>query len=163
MIRKDAIYQKSAKGIEAMGTRQHGLAPKLRSTLILVDGKRSFQELAKLSATLGDPEQLVTQLAADGFIEEAAGAVAVPSPSPAAAAAPGAPALSLPEAQRFAVRRLTDLLGPTSEELCLRIESSRTAQEFQAAITRAENFVREFRGPDTAAAFAADMQSRRPR
>lgn len=163
MFRKDTIYQKSAKGIEAMATRQHGLPPRLRSTLILVDGKRSFQELANLAATFGDAEQLLSQLSADGFIEEASGAVAVPSPSPAPTATPAAPALSLPEAQRFAVRRLTDLVGPTSEELCLRIEACRNAQEFLAAVSRAESLVRQFRGPETAAAFAAEMQSHRPR
>ena len=159
MIRKDAIYRKSAKGTEAITNRQHGLTPKLRSTLILVDGKRRFEEIARLSAMLGDTEQLLAQLLSDGFIEEAA--AAAPAATPAAAAPQ--PASSLPEAQRFAVRRLTDILGPTAEELCLRIESARNAQEFLSTIARAENFVREFRGQDAAAAFAAEMHSHRPR
>ena len=50
-----AIYQKSGKGAQAISTRQHGLTPKQRSMLILVDGKRSFEELAKLAAMLGEP------------------------------------------------------------------------------------------------------------
>jgi len=162
VIRKDAIYRKSAKGTEAITNRQHGLTPKLRSTLILVDGKRRFEEIARLSAMLGDTEQLLDQLLADGFIEEAVAAAPAPAPAAAAAAAPQ-PALSLPEAQRFAVRRLTDILGPTAEELCLRIESARNAQEFVATLARAETFVREFRGQEVAAAFAAEMQSHRPR
>ena len=49
-----AIYQKSGKGAQAISTRQHGLTPKQRSMLILVDGKRSFEELAKLAAMLGE-------------------------------------------------------------------------------------------------------------
>lgn len=163
MIQKNAIYHKSAKGLEAISTRQHGLAPKLRSTLILIDGKRGFDEIARLSAMFGDTEQLLGQLLADGFIEPvaaAAPAAAVPAPAPATTPAP---ALSLAEAQRFAVRRLTDVLGPTSEELCLRIESARNVPDFLAAVARAESIVRSFRGAETAATFAAEMQSHRPR
>lgn len=162
MIRKDVIYQKSPKGQEAIGNRQLGLAPKLRSALILVDGKRGVDEIARLSAVLGDPEQLLGQLLADGYIEESTGrapppAAASASPSPAAA-----PTVSLPEAKRHAVRRLTDILGPTAEELCLRIESARSVQEYLAALAKAEGIVRGFRGQEAAAAFAADMQSHRP-
>lgn len=164
MITKSAIYQKSAKGSEAISTRQHGLAPKLRSTLILIDGKRGFEEIARLSAMLGDTEQLLGHLLADGFIEEKVSAApATAAALPVAVPVPAAgPALTLPEARRYAVRRLTDVLGPTAEELCLRIESARTAQEFLAAVTRAEGIVRDFRGPETAAAFAAEMQAHRP-
>jgi hypothetical protein len=163
-MRKTAIYQKSAKGLEAIGSRQHGLGPKLRSTLILVDGKRGFEELARLSAALGEAEQLLGQLLAEGFIEEASASLAAAAPPAALARDAGAPTatLSLPQAQRFAVRRLTDVLGPTAEELCMRIESARNLQEFSIAVTRAEQIVREFRGAETAAAFAAEMQSHRP-
>lgn len=43
------MYHKSAKGTEAIATRQHGLTPKLRTMLVLIDGKRSLEDLAKLS------------------------------------------------------------------------------------------------------------------
>jgi hypothetical protein len=167
----NAIYLKSAKGAEAIATRQHGLTPKLRSLLILIDGKRSVAELTRLAGMLGDVEQLLSQLLEQGCIDTAAG---VPlssgqtQPSGAAgtlgAAAGGStPAVSLPEAQRFAVRRLTDILGPSAESLCLRIEAARTAQEFTAILGRAEAVVRDFRGADVAARFASDMQARWPR
>lgn len=48
-----------AKGAEAIATRQHGLGPRQRSLLILIDGKKNFEDLAKLSAMLGDTAQLL--------------------------------------------------------------------------------------------------------
>ena len=47
MIQKNVVYHKSAKGAEAIATRQHGLSPKLRSMLILIDGKRTDGRLLK--------------------------------------------------------------------------------------------------------------------
>ncbi|NML46038.1 hypothetical protein HHL11_19980 [Ramlibacter sp. G-1-2-2] len=70
MLDKSATYHKSAKGAEAIATRQQsGLTPRQRSMLILVDGRRSYAELARLARVLGDPEQLLAQLAAEGYIE----------------------------------------------------------------------------------------------
>ena len=57
MISKNAVYRKSAKGTEAIANRQYGLGAKLRPVLILVDGKRKFEELVRLSSALGDTEQ----------------------------------------------------------------------------------------------------------
>lgn len=163
-MQKNAIYHKSAKGSEAIASRSRDLLPKYRSMLILVDGKRSFDELAKLSAMLGDTEQLLTQLEADGFIEPvtapAAGSVA---PAAAAAAqAPAVPSVTLKEAQRFAVRLLTDIMGPNAEELCLRIEAAHNVAEFNAAIARTEGLLRQFHGAAVVAGFAAEIKAHRP-
>ena len=170
MIQKNFVYHKSAKGTEAIATRQHGLGPKLRSLLILVDGKRSFDELARLSQVLGDTEELLGQLLDQGFIEPVAGltpvltqAAAAPptspsAPAPLAAAAP----IKLIDAQRFVSRRLTDLLGPNADDLCLRIEKARNLKEFQAAVGRAEGILRQYKSAHTAAEFAADVQAHMP-
>ena len=71
--------------------------------LILVDGKRKFEELVRLSSTLGDTEQLLEQLLADGFIEPVASRPAAAAPAPQVAvpvpilrrAAPAAPAATV--------------------------------------------------------------------
>ncbi len=167
MFDKTATYHKSPRGAEAIATRSAALGPKGRSMLILIDGKRSFAELLKLGQMLGDPEKLMQDLAEQGLIEPVAGAapprVAAPAVSAAAAGPPsGYPAVPLLQAQRFAVRRLTDLLGPAAEDICLRIESTRNAQDFQAAVQKAENMLRQLRGAQMASQFAADMQTHRP-
>lgn len=162
-MQKGVTYHKSAKGNEAIATRQHGLSPRLRSMLIMIDGKRSFDELARLGATLGDAELLMGELEAGGFIEPLNGAATLPvqAQSPASEEATTLPAalspVSLTEAKRLAVRHLTDALGPTAEELCLRIEGARSAAEFNAAAARAEAMMRQVKGSAAAARFAADM------
>ncbi|MDP3824589.1 MAG: hypothetical protein Q8R33_24220 [Burkholderiales bacterium] len=168
MVQKNLVYHKSVKGTEAIATRQHGLGPKLRSMLILIDGKRGFDELARLSQMLGDTEELLGQLLDQGFIEPVAapaGPAAAPhaerttAPAPLAAAA--AP-ISLKEAQRFVSRRLTDLLGPNAEELCLKIEATRTVKDFQSAVARAEGILRQYKNAQAAAEFAAEVQAHMP-
>ena len=161
MVQRTAVYHKSDKGVQSLAARDPVLTPKLRSMLIMVDGKRTLEELAKLAGALVDAEQLMGQLLELQMVE--AVAAAAPGPAAGASSAP-APltAVTLAEAKRFAVRRLTDLLGPTAEDLCLRIESTRTAADFAAAVKRAEAVLRDFGGSDMAASFARDMQSHRP-
>ena len=164
MISKNAVYRKSAKGTEAIANRQYGLGAKLRPVLILVDGKRKFEELVRLSSALGDTEQSLEQLLADGFIERVAAPAPV-TPAPvirADPAATAAPAATLPQAQRLAVRRLTDIMGPTAEQLCIRIETTRNWQEFDVAVAHAEEILRGFRGSQLADSFAAEIKSCRP-
>ena len=161
VILKHLVYQKSPKGSEAIATRQHGLTPRLRSLLILVDGKRGFEELEKLSP--GDTGQLLGQLHDDGFIEPTAvadtAAAVITAPAPLA---PTSAAITLADAKRFAVRRLTDVLGPNAEELCLRIEAARTVHDFTAAIARAEGIVRQYKGADATAQLVAEFQAHLP-
>ncbi len=164
-----AIYHKTAKGQQAIASREHGLGPRQRSMLILIDGKRGFDDLAKL----GDPTQILEQLLADGFIEPvgppgataagpATGAamlppVAPPRP-PATPAQPGAAGVSLADAKRIAVRKLTDLIGPNAEELCIRIESAKTAADFLAAVARAQGALQNFGGTDLVNKFLSGIQ-----
>lgn len=170
-----SVFRKSAKGSEAIATRQHGLAPKQRSLLILIDGKRSVEELAKMSAMFGDPLQILAELESGGFIETDAAspvppaASAAPAPAsgaapPAAGAASQAPAGKVPlaEAKRFAVRKLTDLMGPMAESLCIKLESVRNAEEFNAMITRIESVLRETRGTGAANGYIQSLADHRP-
>lgn len=162
VIQKNRVYRKSAKGAEAIATRQHGLGPKQRSMLILIDGKRGFDELARLAQAPGEAEQLLDHLLEHGFIEPSARVDETAPALAASAPAAGTGVFSLAEAQRFAVRRLTDILGPAAETLCLRIEGARNVQDYQTAVARAEAMVREFRGANAASDFAADMQAHKP-
>ncbi|MGV3573469.1 MAG: hypothetical protein ACO1PB_23005 [Ramlibacter sp.] len=183
MLDKTAIYHKSAKGAEAIATRNAALSPKQRSMLILINGKRPLAELMALGQGLGDPEQLVEELADAGFIESASATANAPTepaplmpaagpersggsrPAPAPAPAPLNPtelAVPLPQAKRFAVRRLNDMLGPTAQDMCIRIEAARTPQEFRAAIRRTETILREVVGPQLAQQFTTDVENQRP-
>ncbi|MDH4061825.1 MAG: hypothetical protein OEU94_13520 [Aquincola sp.] len=61
------VYRKTDKGQREIETRAHRLVPRMRSALILVDGRKSDDDLAKLILT--DPAGALTSLLADGFIE----------------------------------------------------------------------------------------------
>jgi hypothetical protein len=165
-MQQNSVFQKSDKGSQAIAKRDHALVPKLRSMLILVDGKRPVEELAKLSAALGDTQQLLAQLLEQGYIEDAA-TQAAPAAAPGAQGAapvqpPAQPPITLAEAQRFAVRKLTDLMGPAADDLCMRIEATRTAAEFHAVIKRAETMLRDLNGAAAATAFAQQIESHSP-
>lgn len=174
MFDKTAMYHKSARGAEAIATRSAALSPKQRSMLILINGRRPYEELAHLGQGLGDPEQLMTQLADQGFIEAASASASAPTepaplmpaegPRPGGASSRLGPtelAVPLPQAKQFAARRLSDMLGPTADEMCQRIENARTPQEFRAAIRRTETILREIVGPQLAQQFTTDVENQR--
>jgi hypothetical protein len=69
----ELIYVKSKKGTEEIDKRSHGLPPRARQVLILLDGKRSIEEVAEMLS--GDETlALLDDLFAKGFIEEQQGA-----------------------------------------------------------------------------------------
>lgn len=154
------IYRKTEKGQAEIATRQFKLVPRLRSALILIDGKRNDEELRKLIAA--QAEETLQALQDEGFIE-----VAVVTPdkpvakSPAAAAA--APAASGPEARtpeesrRRAVRWITDRMGPLGDMVNMRIEAAKSPDELQAALLSARNVIRDQLGAARALEFQDEI------
>lgn len=166
MVNKQAIYHKTPKGTEAIANRQSGLAPKLRSLLIMVDGRRTHAELTTIATALGDAERLA-ELESEGLVEPmAAEEKTMPSPlepavSPTAAPAP-ARAANLAEARLFSSHLLEHLLGPMAEPLCIKIEATRDLPEFVTAIKRAREIVREIKGSAEAERFVAQIEAQMP-
>jgi hypothetical protein len=64
-----AIYTKTAQGRAEVAERRLGISPRLRSALIMVDGKTSFGELRRSLTQIGDPRELISQLADLGLVE----------------------------------------------------------------------------------------------
>lgn len=155
-----SVYRKTDKGIAEIETRANRLVPRLRTALIMVDGKRSDNDLRTLCG--GDPEEVLGTLVAQGYIE-VIGTVAERAPAPpasapgAAAPAPRAPAKapSWEEKRRQAVRYLNDTLGPTAESLVLKIEKATSWDELKPHLEMGEHFVRSARGASAAREFAA--------
>ena len=166
---KQVIYRKTQKGAEAIANRHSGLAPRLRSLLITVDGKRTHGELATMAAALGDPGRL-SELEAEGLVEPAVAeektmpAALEPAGSPQQPAASAAPqrAANLAQAQRFSSHLLERLLGPMAEPLCIKIEGARDLADFVALIKRAREIVREIKGSAEAERFVAEIEAQMP-
>ena len=62
------IYDKTEKGLEEIQTRKHHLASRMRSLLVLVDGKSNAEVLLKKIAGLGLTAQSIEELVEQGFI-----------------------------------------------------------------------------------------------
>jgi hypothetical protein len=149
------IYRKTAKGVQEIETRALKLAPRFRSLLILVDGRRSDDELARLVATAGD--QALAALAEGGFIE-AIGMTADPEPVARAPVAPPRPSAAPPpdgfeQRRREAVRQLLDLVGPMGEAIALKLERAATVDDFRALLVTAAQIVANTRGRQAATEF----------
>ena len=61
------VYRKTAKGQQEIETRANRLLPRMRTALILVDGRRDDDELRKLVP--GDPDDALRQLLEGGYVE----------------------------------------------------------------------------------------------
>lgn len=62
------IYDKADKGREEIATRKYQLAPRLRSLLVMIDGKQSEPDLLKKVLGLGLNEQSLVELLEQEFI-----------------------------------------------------------------------------------------------
>jgi hypothetical protein len=149
----NTVYRKSVKGQREIETRADRLAPRLRTALILVDGRRDSEDLRALIQF--EPDATLHTLVDGGYIE----IVARPAPaaSPAGAAAEAAAALAataLAARRSLAVRHLTDQLGPHAESVALRIEKTRTWDELSAALELGQRLLQAARGGAAAARFA---------
>ena len=83
------IYDKTDKGREELSTRKFQLAPRLRSLLVLIDGKQTAADLLKKIAGLGLNQQSIEDLLDQEFI--------VTSQNISPSAAPLLPAAPIPD------------------------------------------------------------------
>lgn len=160
------IYSKTADGQNEIETRARRLSPRARSTLILVDGKRSSVELGKL---VQQADETLQALLEAGLIEIVASKSApakdtVPAslsgaPSAAPAPASGMALVEFEATRRDAVRAINDLLGPEAETLALRMERATDADQLRIALERAVAYIANARGGGAAAQFAGKFLS----
>jgi hypothetical protein len=64
----DDCFQKTEKGREEIATRKYGLSLRLRSILLLIDGKKTGKELVRAYPGLGLSDALLADLEQQGFI-----------------------------------------------------------------------------------------------
>jgi hypothetical protein len=151
------IYRKTAKGLTEIETRAHRLPPRLRSALILVDGRRDVNDLKPLITQ--QAEETLSSLAEQGFIEAVGENARSGSPPPAPAPAPSASATTaggndFDSTRRAAVRQLNDQLGPAAENLSIKMEKARNLGELMPLLVQGAQSIAAMRGRSAAEAFA---------
>ncbi|MDP3252046.1 MAG: hypothetical protein Q8M77_09070 [Hydrogenophaga sp.] len=166
---KNTLFVKTDQGREALTSRPPGLGPRLRSLLIMVDGKRPVSDLDKLAGGEGSAAPLLEQLEAAGWVEQVqtGGAAAQPAFSvtvPLTDAEPVAlPPLPFSEARRMMVRFLNDQLGPMGEPLAMRVEACKTPVDLLTVLPRIRDGLSNLKGPATLQRFDQELVARLPR
>lgn len=157
-----AVLAKTAKGLEEVKARTHGLSQKLRSLLIMVDGTATAGALIAKFGGVPEIAAALDTLVRDGFVEVKG--AAAPSPAPTSRApppvgatqpprSPVAPAQSREQALSALTRFLHDNLGPDADFVTGALERARTPAEFLAAAERCAHAVAAARGAAKAQAF----------
>lgn len=164
------VYSKTPKGVAEIATRSAQLSMTTRRVLIMIDGKRSVDELAVLLRP-GEIDAVIGQLESAGLIHRSTAShpLDVPTiggremdamPTTQGASGEDSNPMTLDEAKRRAVRELIDRLGPDAESLALRIESCRTIEDFRECVRQAERFVSAAMGPAAAAEYLRALRKR---
>ncbi len=156
------IYRKTAKGHSEIETRAHRLSPRMRSALIMIDGRRSDDDVRKLIPQQAD--ETLRLLDEQGFIE-IIGITQDAPPQRPLSVAPSRPAEVVPpvvprpaapprdfEATRAqAVRLFTDMVGPMAEALAIKMERARSPDELRTLVQTAQRIIGNARGGQAAA------------
>lgn len=153
------VYRKTDKGVAEIATRAHRLAPRYRSALILVDGKKTDDELHKL--ILIEPVNTLAGLLSEGFIDVFATLASLATtperPTERTATTPGnrPDGATFVTRQRDAVRELNHQMGPLAETLALGMERAKSDAELQPLLRQAADMLRRMRGAAPADAYLA--------
>ncbi|HPA88645.1 MAG TPA: hypothetical protein PLN35_02710 [Quisquiliibacterium sp.] len=165
------ILHKTDKALQELRHRTYGLNPRVRQILILIDGRRSCRELARMMPGQ-ELAQCVQMLQEQGFVQRVRGdgpadpGTAPPRPTPPDTGsapprqAPADPRTSPPRPtpaapgtiaelhtlQRRVVRLLLDAIGPHGDELAIRVERSRSLDELRALLPAAASVVEAVSG-----------------
>lgn len=126
------VYAKTDLGHEEIDTRVRRIPARMRSMLIMVDGRRSVGELLLNHPTPDEARSYLESLVEGGFIAAREAAVAAPK----AAAAPAANAANLAEAKQAITRMLIEFLGPEADYIAMRVEKISKRDELVAEVDK---------------------------
>ncbi|MGH6609862.1 MAG: hypothetical protein ACRECQ_06380 [Burkholderiaceae bacterium] len=163
------VYSKTPIGIAEISLRSAQLSMTTRRVLIMIDGKRTVDDLSILVKP-GEIEGVIESLESGGLIQRVSphqGPLDVPTLNGREAEAALPPTISGPttggkpeerdaspitleEVKRRAVRGLNDRLGPEAEALAIRLEKCRTVEDFRNHVREAERFISMVLGPAAA-------------
>jgi hypothetical protein len=122
------IYDKTVKGREEIASRCYLLAPRMRSLLVMIDGRQPIQDLLSKVAGLGLGETSVQALLDHGFIEPAKPSVAQPEAEPLPPD-PATVAAQFKTAYEYYTRTIKPTLGIRGINLQLKVEKAATLDE----------------------------------
>lgn len=152
------IYRKTARGLAEIETRVYKLAPRLRSVLIMIDGKRSDVELAQM---VPQAAEALAALAQDDFISEytRTSAAPAPPPPPPERTVIRPPQPTFEAMRKDVLRAFNDRLGPAGEGMAVKLEKARNEAEFRALLPAAVQLVTTVQGREAGESFMARVNA----
>lgn len=159
-----SIYDKTARGREEIATRRDGLAPRLRSLLVLIDGRRTEEELLRNVAGLGLTIAAVHELLAGEYIvlstsyasmAEEPAEPSEPEPEPEQPAAEQVQQFQ--SVYQFYNQTIKSTIGLRGFTLQLKVEKASSVDELRQLREPYLEAVQKAKGSDTAAALAMQL------
>lgn len=150
-----ALYDKTAKGKEEIATRSGRLAPRLRTLLVLVDGRRTVEDLLHHVAGIGLHAEALAELLEHGYI------VTAPSHQLAAAATPQAlapkPPTQFQAVYDFYNNTIKNTIGLRGFTLQLKVEKACSVDDLRELRQPYIEAVQKARGGEIATALARKL------
>jgi hypothetical protein len=160
-----SIYDKTTKGKEEIATRKYQLAPRLRTLLVLIDGRRTEEELLRNVAGLGLGASALAELLEHGHIVLATSYASL-AEEPAPAELPSAEPAQAPEPAQIAQfqsiydfynKTIKNTIGLRGFTLQLKVEKASSVAELRELRHPYIEAVQKARGSETAAALARQL------
>ena len=159
MASPEAIYAKTPAGSEEVRSRKLKLAPKLRTMLILVDGRKAVGALRDEVSACGMPSDCIEQLESLGLVEPLGG------DAPVAAPASGVAPAAFPDAferfraaQKFMNDTVVNALGIKAFFFTMKLERTATVDDLKEVLPAYQATIAKASG-----AAEADVLTRRVR
>lgn len=152
-----SIYDKTDKGREEIATRRHQLAARLRTLLVLVDGRRPQEELLRNVAGLGLNQDALQALQAQGYIVLATSYASLPEPAPAPEISPPTPVQQFQSVYNFYNKTIKSTIGLRGFNLQLKVEKAASVDELRQLRDPYVEAVQKAKGRDTAALLAQQL------
>jgi hypothetical protein len=138
----NSIFDKTDKGREEIATRKYQLQSRLRTLLVLIDGKQTTVDLLTKVAGLGLSGDSITELQDNGFIQTVIAAVPADVTHKTVPAVPDTPHRPvdaiLPEGQnqfqaiyQFYTETIKSTIGLRGYALQLKVEKASSIEEFR--------------------------------
>jgi len=160
-----SIYDKTTKGKEEIATRKYQLAPRLRTLLVLIDGRRTEEELLRNVAGLGLGASALAELLEHGYIVLATSYASL-AEEPAPAELSSAEPAQAPEPAQIAQfqsiydfynKTIKNTIGLRGFTLQLKVEKASSVAELRELRHPYIEAVQKARGSETAAALARQL------
>jgi hypothetical protein len=163
----NTIFDKTEKGREEIATRKYHLATRLRTLLVMIDGKHSVDDLLKKVAGIGLGQESFADLLSEGYIEAVTTAAPAPAPTPAPVAAepvgaatvdePASAEGILPEGEsqfeaiyHFYTKTIKSTIGLRGYGLQLKVEKAASIDDFRQLRQPYVEAVLKAKGPEMA-------------